>query len=159
MQAAQGSSNRPALSLQEAHRHWQLQVSRLVIQLGHRSAALLHHYTIMSYYYNPQPVLAVKICGLLRSLDPSTYEEIVPEVEHWVEYFITEQFTSTDDLAERLSSVTWDHGGSSKDSAMHPTVQRSFVDGFSIYVLRWSSIAAAEDLSGYWGDSSIARDR
>lgn len=84
----------------------------------------------------------MKICGLLRSLDPSTYEEIVPEAEHWIEYFITGQFTSADDLVERLSSVGWNHDKSYdiarflKDSAMHLTIQRSFVDGFSISVLR-----------------------
>jgi hypothetical protein len=57
-------------------------------------------------YHNRQLALAAKIRALLCSLSPSTYEEIAPNIEYWIEYGITEQFTTIDDLVERVSSVS-----------------------------------------------------
>jgi hypothetical protein len=51
-------------------------------------------------YHNHQPALVAKICNLLYSLNPSTYGEIALKIEYWIEYVITEQFTTTDDLVE-----------------------------------------------------------
>jgi hypothetical protein len=58
-------------------------------------------------YHNRHPVLAANICNLFYSLDSSTYGEIAPKIEYWIEYVITEEFTTIDDLVERVSSVAW----------------------------------------------------
>jgi hypothetical protein len=110
-------------------------------------------------YHNRQPVLATKIRRLLRSLSPSTYDETAPKIEYWIEYGITEQFTTTDDLVERLSFVAWDcdkpHDIARffkefRDAPHRSERMRSFVDDLAIHVLRWFAIAAADDFaSGY----------
>ena len=38
------------------------------------------------------------ICYLLYSLKSSTYDEIAPKAEHWIEFVLTEPFTTIDDL-------------------------------------------------------------
>ena len=117
-------------------------------------------------YHNRQPVLAAKIRGLLYSLTPSTYHKTAPKIEYWIEYGITEQFTTTDDLAERLSSVAWQCDQSYdiarffkefRDAPHRLERMRSFVDQLSTRVLRWFAIAAADSFpssdfsgSGYW---------
>jgi hypothetical protein len=110
-------------------------------------------------YHNRQPVLATKIRNLLRSLSPSTYDQIAPKVEYWIEYGITEQFTTTDDLVERLSFVAWECNESHdiarffkefRDAPHRSERMRSFVDEFAVHVLRWFAIAAADNFaSGY----------
>jgi hypothetical protein len=107
-------------------------------------------------YHNRQPVLAAKICSLLCSLSSSTYDDIAPKIEYWIEYGITEQFTTTDDLVERVSSVAWDRDESYdiarflkefRDAPHRSERMRSFVDELSIHVLRWFAIAAADTFS------------
>jgi hypothetical protein len=107
-------------------------------------------------YHNRQPVLAAKIYNLLSSLSPSTYDEIAPKIEYWIEYVITEQLTTVDDLVERLSSMTWGRDETYdiarflkgfRDAPHRSERARSFVDEFSIHILRWFAIAAADNFS------------
>jgi hypothetical protein len=110
-------------------------------------------------YHNRQPVLATRIRHLLCSLSPSTYDETAPKIEYWIEYGITEQFTTTDDLVERLSFVAWECDESRdiarffkefRDAPHRSERMRSFVNEFAIHVLRWFAIAAADNFaSGY----------
>jgi hypothetical protein len=140
---------------------------------GPRARHTFHHHTTMPNspraiqgttvpepgYHNRQPVLATKICHLLRSLSPSTYDETAPKIEYWIEYAITEQFTTTDDLVERVSFVAWECDEPRdiarffkefRDAPHRSERMRSFVDEFAIHVLRWFAIAAADNFaSGY----------
>jgi hypothetical protein len=107
-------------------------------------------------YHNRQPVLAAKIRNLLRSLSPSTYDEIAPKIEYWIEYAIIEQFTTTDDLVERVSFVAWECNEPRsvarffkefRDAPHRSERMRSFVDELAIHVLRWFAIAAADNFA------------
>jgi hypothetical protein len=110
-------------------------------------------------YRNRQPVLAAKIRSLLSTLSPSTYDEIAPKIEYWIEYGITEQFTTTDDLVERVSFVAWECNDpldiarffkEFRDAPHRSERMRSFVDELAIHVLRWFAIAATDNFaSGY----------
>jgi hypothetical protein len=115
-------------------------------------------------YHNRQLVLAAKIRKLLRSLSPSTYDEIAPKIEYWIEYGITEQFTTTDDLVERLSFVAWECDKPRdvarffkefRDASHRSERMRSFIDELSIHVLRWFVMAAAEDFFPGQGDCTV----
>lgn len=107
-------------------------------------------------YHNRQMVLAVTICNLLRDLGPSTSDKIAPKIEYWIEYGLTEQFTTVDDLVERVSPVVWDTHGSHPHIAQflkgfreapHRSEQaRSFVDGLCLHILRWFAVASGDDL-------------
>ena len=115
----------------------------------------------MSGYHNRQPIIAAKICSLLSSLSLSTYNETAPKIEYWIEYVIAEEFTTIDDLVERVSSVAWSGGFYTsrflkefRDAPHRSESMRSFVDQLCIRVLRWFGIAAAEDLPTYSGSSS-----
>jgi hypothetical protein len=118
-------------------------------------------------YHNRQPVLAAKIRNLLCSLNPSTYDEIAPKIEYWIEYGVTEQFTTTDDLVERVSFVAWDCDKPCdiarffkefRDAPHRSERMQSFVDQLAIHVLRWFAIAAADNFaSGYDYTYSSAR--
>jgi hypothetical protein len=57
---------------------------------------------------NRQLVLAANICNLLCDLDPSTYDEITPKIEFWIDYVLDERFMTTTDLVDRVSFVAWD---------------------------------------------------
>jgi len=46
-------------------------------------------------YHNRQLALAATIRDQLCCLYPSTYGEIAPEIEYWIEYGITEEFVTT----------------------------------------------------------------
>ena len=117
-------------------------------------------------YHNRQPILAANIRNLLSSLSPSTYNEIAPKIEYWIEYVIVEQFMTTDDLVERVSSLAWEDRAAYSDilrllkdfrGAPHRSeAVRSFVVQLCTHVLRWFAIAAAEDFSIPWGTSSVA---
>jgi len=108
--------------------------------------------------------IAAKICGLLRALKLSTYDEISPKIEYWIEHALTEQFIDPNDLVERLSPLAWDDNGSETNAAVarflkdfhdapHRSEQsRSFVDGLCSRVLWWFTAASAEDLLGYSDD-------
>ena len=114
-------------------------------------------------YHNRQSVLAANICNLFYSLDSSTYNEIAPKIEYWIEYVITERFTPIEDLVERVSSVAWGECASPsdvsrflkefRDAPRRSEPMRSFVDEFCLHVLRWFAIAASEDPSTYLKDS------
>jgi len=107
------------------------------------------------YHNRQQPILS-KIDSLLRSLDPSTYSEVAPKVEFWIEYALAEHSTTIDELVEKVSSVAW-------YCVSHPSVMRflkefrdaphrskqakSFVDELCPHVLRWFAAASAENLS------------
>jgi hypothetical protein len=107
-------------------------------------------------FHNRQPIIAAKIRRLLHFLSPSTYDEIAPKIEYWIEYVITEQFTTINDLVERVSAVAWEKCASRSDisrflkefrDAPHRSERtRSFVDELCLHILRWFAIAAAEDL-------------
>jgi hypothetical protein len=103
---------------------------------------------------------------LLSSLSPSTYDEIAPKIEYWIEYAITEQFVTIDDLVERVASAAWGKCSSHSDvsrflkefrDAPHRLEStRSFIDKLCLYVLRWFAVAAAEDLRpSKWGNASV----
>jgi hypothetical protein len=117
-------------------------------------------------YHNRQPVLAAKIRSLLCSLRPSTYDEIAPKIEYWIEYVITEQFTTTDDLVEQLSFVAWEYNEPRnvarffkefRDAPHRSERMRSFVDEVAIHVLRWFAIAAADNFASTY-NSKFNRD-
>ena len=112
-------------------------------------------------YHNCKAVLATKIRDLLRDLGPSTHDEIAPIIEYWIEYGLTEQFTTIVDLVELVSPVAWDTHGSPSDisrflkefrDAPHRSEQaRSFVDKLCERVLRWFAAASAEGLQVWTG--------
>jgi len=105
-------------------------------------------------------VLAENICNLLYDLGPSTYDEIAPKVGYWIEFALTEHFTTTSDLAERVSPVAWDTRGSHSDisrflkefrNTPHRSGRvKSFVDELCLCVVRWFAVASAEDLWAKW---------
>jgi hypothetical protein len=137
--------------------------------VGSRTCHTSHHCATMPNgpgYHNRQPALAAKIRNLLRSLSPSTYNEVAPKIEYWIEYVIAEEFTTIDDLVEQVSPVAWGVGSYSdisrflkefRDTPRRSESMRSFVDQLCTYVLRWFAIAAAEDIptSSNADDSSV----
>ena len=106
-------------------------------------------------YRNRKVVLAARINNLLCDLGPSTYDEIAPGIEYWIEYALAEQLMTVNDLVEQVSSVAWDNRGSYLDisrflkefrEAPHrPEQARSFVDELCLHVLRWFAVASAND--------------
>jgi len=118
-------------------------------------------------YHDRQVVLASNICNLLYDLSSSTYDEIAPKIEYWIEYVLSEQITTTDGLAERVSAVAWEGRGSHPDisrflkefrNAPHRSEQaRSFVDGLCLYLLRWFAVASAEDLWTNWHKAPVSK--
>ena len=118
-------------------------------------------------YRDRQVVLASNICNLLYGLSPSTYDEVAPKIEYWIEYVLNEQFTTTDDLVERVSAVAWEGRGSYPDisrflkefrDAPHRSEQaRSFVDRLCLYVLQWFAVASAEDLWENWSSALVSK--
>ena len=115
-------------------------------------------------YHRRQPVLAEKICSLLSSLNPSTYDEIAPKIEYWIEYVITEQFTTTDDLVERVSPVVWSCGPhvsrflkQFRDAPHRSERARSFVDKLCLHLLRWFAIASTENLGLNGGQAEVSK--
>jgi len=121
-----------------------------------------HHRAIMTGgpgYHNRQPVLATNICSLLYSLSSSNYDRIAPKIEYWIEYTITEQFTTVDDLVERVSSVAWSASGSPPDisrflrefrDAPHRSKgTKPFVDELCLHILRWFAVASTDAFPKY----------
>ena len=100
--------------------------------------------------------LAENICNLLLSLGPSTYDEIAPKIEYWIEFALTEHLTTISDLVEGVSSVAWESCGPEPDilrflkeyrDAPHRSEQtRTFVDELCLRVLQQFAVASAEDL-------------
>lgn len=118
-------------------------------------------------YHHHKTVLASNITGLLCSLGPSTYDEVAPKIEYWIEHVITERFTKADDLAERLSPLAWNFFHENCRSAIprflkefHDAPNRSegaksFVDEFCFRVLRWFTVALADSfgMQSYYSGS------
>ena len=116
-------------------------------------------------YHHRGIVIGARICKLLQSLGPSTYDEISPQIKYWIEYALTEQSVNADDLVEQLSFVAWGNCSSGADAARflkefrdapHRSEQaRSIVDRLCEHVLRWFAAASAEDLKvWYWEDAN-----
>ena len=118
-------------------------------------------------YHNCKAVLATKIRDLLRDLGPSTHDEIAPIIEYWIEYGLTEQFTTIVDLVELVSPVAWDTQGSPSDisrflkefrDAPHRSEQaRSFVNELCLYVLRWFAVASADNFGAGWHNGLVSK--
>jgi hypothetical protein len=138
----------------------------LVLEARHT----FHHCANMSDktdHQNRQLVLALNICNLLYDLSPSTYDEITPKLEFWIEYVLDERFTTTADLADRVSCVAWEDRGSHSDiarflhefrDAPHRSEQaRSFVDELCHSVLQWFSIASSEDVWDHWKEALVSK--
>ena len=103
--------------------------------------------------------IALKIRTLLLSfpLDMSTYHEIAPKIEFWIEYVLREQFTTVDELVEGVSYITWGPINSClsvgrflrefRDAPNRSEQARSFVDKLCEHILRWFAIVSVENLS------------
>jgi len=117
-------------------------------------------------YHNRQPVLAANICRLLYSLSSGRYDKIAPRIEYWIEYAITEQFTTVDDLVERVSSVAWNNPDSHSDisrflkefrDASHRSKgAKSFVNDLCLRVLRWFAIASTDNFPGGYDSQGVS---
>ena len=146
-------------------------IAVFVVCIGPSAIRASHHCATMSDkpdYENRRTVLAGNICGLLCDLDPSTYDEITPKIEFWIDYVLDERFLTTTDLADRVSSVAWDNRGSKSDisrflkefrGAPHRSEQaRSFVDELCSSVLQWFSVASSEDLWTGWHGGLVSKN-
>lgn len=107
---------------------------------------------------NGQSVLTSKICSLLCELGPSTYDEITPKIEFWIEYALGEQFTTVGGLLDQVHSriQLGSHSYISRflgefRNAHHSSEQaKDFVDGLCLHAIRWFAVASSEDLSPSW---------
>ena len=96
-------------------------------------------------YHHHKTVLATNISDLLCALGPSTYDEVAPKIEYWIEHVITERFMTADDLVEQLSPLAWKPSPENHRPAIprflkefHDAPNRSkgaksFVDEFSLW--------------------------
>jgi len=119
-------------------------------------------------YHRRGIAIGAKICRLLLSLGPSTYDEISPMIEYWIEYALTEQSVDVDDLVEQVSHWVWDQRSSESDAAAATFLKefrdaphrseeaRSFVDRLCSRVLLWFAAASAEDPEP-WNGSNAGR--
>ena len=153
----EGTPTRPTADL--ALRAGDLRCGLTLLVPGVRHAS--HHRAIMTDgngYHNRQSVLATNIRNLFIKLSSSSYDEIAPRIEYWIEYVTTEQFTTIDDLAERVSSVAWYLPGSHsdisrflrefRDAPHRSNGAKSFVDELCLHVLRWFAIASTDFFPG-----------
>lgn len=111
-------------------------------------------------FHNRQIVLAATICNLLYDLGPSTYDEISPTIQYWIDHCLTEQFMTIEDLVERVSPVAWSDRGSHphisrflkefREAPRRSEQTRSFVDELCLHVFRWFSVASADNLGANW---------
>ncbi|KAF9652108.1 hypothetical protein BDM02DRAFT_3109504 [Thelephora ganbajun] len=120
-------------------------------------------------YHNRQLGIAANVRGLLHSLSPSTYDEIAPKIEYWIDYAIIERFTTAKSLAELVSSMAWESVDSGwevsrflkefRDAPHRPEQVRSFVDDLCLHILRWFAVASADRLQWnhycYHSDNSV----
>ena len=119
-------------------------------------------------YHNRQSTFVRKICSLLRSLDLSTYSEVAPKVEYWIEYSFTEHSTTVDELVEGVSPMAWGVGVSCafivqflkefRDAPHRSEKAKSFVDELCSHILRWFAAASAQDAEPgeYYNASGVA---
>jgi len=151
---------RPIMATQPVHP--ERYIAALGAALRCRPPTSRHCTTMLSDepgYHNRQPILAANISDLLCSLNSSTYGEIAPKIEYWIEYVFREGFATVGELVEEVSSRLWNLGGPHvarffKEffDAPHRSEQaRSFVDKLCERVLRWFAVASAEDLSPHYG--------
>ena len=116
-------------------------------------------------YHNRQDVIAANIRRLLTSLRPPTYDTIASKAEYWIEYAITERFTTYKELAEGVSSVAWDFEDNNsdiprflkelRDAPHRPEQMRSFVDELCLHILRWFAVASADSFGCLDGSSAV----
>ena len=59
-------------------------------------------------YHERDTVIPAKIRSLFTSLTTSTYSEVVPKIEYWIECALNEQLVRVDKLVEKVSPITWD---------------------------------------------------
>ena len=109
-------------------------------------------------YRHHQYVLVANISDLLRALGPSTYNEVAPKIEYWIEHVITERFITADDLVEQLSPLAWKLSPENHRSAIPRFLKefrdapnsskeaKSFVDSFCFRILRWFMVALADSV-------------
>ena len=121
-------------------------------------------------YDNRQAVIVPKIYSLFHSLDPSTYDEVAPKVEYWIEYAFAEHSTTVEDLLGEVAVVAWvshnSHASVARflkefqDAPHRSEKAKSFVDRLCFHVLRWFAAASAESLSiprpGDWDTDKVA---
>ena len=116
-------------------------------------------------YHNRRPILVTNISDLLCSLNSSTYDDISPKVEYWIEYVFREGITTVDELVEGVSSRVWNQGGSYVvrffkeffDAPLRSEQARSFVDKLCELVLRWFAVASAENISSHLHYGYVAK--
>ena len=92
-------------------------------------------------YRNRGISVSKKIYALFWQLSPQTYDDLTPMIESWIEVALTQEFTTIDELIERVSDLVWfrpnDGFHSSfarflkgfRDSPRRLEQARSFVDG------------------------------
>jgi len=107
-------------------------------------------------YHRRGEIIGPKIYNLLSQLSPSTYSETTPIIEYWIEYALTGQSITADDLVKRLSPLIWDFRLSNveiarflkefHDSPHRSEQARSFVDEFCSHILLWFAAASLEDI-------------
>ena len=105
-------------------------------------------------YGSCKGALVDNVSQMLYALLPSTYDELAPKIEYWIEYIIKEQFTTPKDLAEDLSTIAWSyttHDASIprflkefRDAPNRPEPMRSFVDELCLRILRWFASASTD---------------
>jgi len=118
-------------------------------------------------YPNCRTAIISKIHSFFCSLDPSTYIEVAPKVEFWIEYAFTEHSVTVDELVKQVSRVAWYNNNSRasvvrflqefRDAPHRSKQAKSFVDDLCTYVLRWFAAASAEDFSTDSGIHSGSR--
>ena len=107
-------------------------------------------------FHNCKTPISSKIRALLIWLtnDPPKYDWITRNLEYWIEYVLCGHFMTVDELAEGVSYVAWEDGGSFASvgrflkgfrDAPHCSEQaRSFINQLCSQVLRWFAIASVE---------------
>ena len=109
-------------------------------------------------YHNRNSFLPSKIYELFCFLKPSTYTEVAPKIEFWIEYALAEHSTTVNDLVQEVSLVAWSVHHDSfpsvarflkefRDAPNHSEQAKTFVDELCPHVLRWFAAASAENLS------------
>jgi len=116
-------------------------------------------------YHNRNTVISAKIRTLFYSLGASTYDEVAPKIEYWIECALTEQFTTVDKLVEEISDIAWAcqdfHPGSQflrefRDAPHRSEKAKSFVDELCARVFWWFVAISTENLSMDWNWGAVA---
>jgi len=115
-------------------------------------------------YHDRDNIISTKICSLFYSLKTSTYDEVAPKIEYWIECALTEQLTTIDKLVEQVSVIAWtnhDFHASARflkgfRDAPHRSEQaKLLVDELCARAFRWFLVASAEDFSSDLWDGRI----